>query len=159
VEVSPRIRVVKGNILTAHEGYIVHGCNAEGKMGAGVALQIRNKWPQAYASYRKAFTNGRLSLGSISGALVSDRLLVINAVTQPTWGRDRVCRVHYPCVHAAFASLVQMACVMPELERIPAIISFPLIGCGLAGGKWELVEPQILSAVPHYFELRLYLRG
>ena len=32
-----------GDLLAVPSGHIVHGCNAQGAMGAGVALAIRNK--------------------------------------------------------------------------------------------------------------------
>ena len=32
---------------------IMHGCNCLGVMGGGVALSIKNKWPEAFKAYKK----------------------------------------------------------------------------------------------------------
>lgn len=155
---DPRINVVKGNVLHAPCGYIIHGCNTSGRMGKGVALEIRKKWPKIYVSYLQAFNLGRLQLGSISGGLVAPQLCVINAVTQIGYGNDGHPRTHPPSIGAAFGAVVQMASVTPQLENVPMVISFPLIGCGLGGGDWKLVEPEILAAVPIGWKLNLYLK-
>jgi len=39
------MRVLKGDILTVKKGYVCHQVNIQGIMGAGLALQIKNKWP------------------------------------------------------------------------------------------------------------------
>ena len=36
------IQYKKGDLLSVTKGIIAHGCNAQGVMGSGVALQIKN---------------------------------------------------------------------------------------------------------------------
>jgi O-acetyl-ADP-ribose deacetylase (regulator of RNase III) len=36
-----------------------------------------------------------------------------------------------------------------EAEKLQATVHMPRIGCGLAGGKWESVEPLLLEAIPN----------
>ena len=43
---------IVGNILDAKADAILHQTNCKGVMGAGLALQIRNKYPDVYAKYR-----------------------------------------------------------------------------------------------------------
>ena len=45
------IEYIKGNILNATEGIIVQQVNCMGVMGAGLAKQIRDKWPSVYNRY------------------------------------------------------------------------------------------------------------
>ena len=50
------IKFVNGNILTFPERdedtIICHQVNCKGVMGAGLAKQIRDKWPDVYDRYR-----------------------------------------------------------------------------------------------------------
>ena len=39
------------NITEVTQGVIVHGCNAQGVMGSGVAKQLRAKYPEIYVDY------------------------------------------------------------------------------------------------------------
>ena len=57
-----------GDLLEAAEPVIVHGCNAQGSMGAGVARAIRDRYPAAYAAYRaahEAYLADRALLGDV----------------------------------------------------------------------------------------------
>lgn len=47
------INIVKGDLLDAREDIIAHQVNCMGSMGSGVALQIKEKWPQVYKWYKK----------------------------------------------------------------------------------------------------------
>lgn len=44
-----------GNLLNADELYIVHQVNNLGVMGAGLALQIKHKYPQVFIQYRNEY--------------------------------------------------------------------------------------------------------
>ncbi len=64
---------------------IPHIANNIGKMGAGVALAIKNKWPKAYNIYieeLKIFDNYRNSLGSINYIEVEKNIYVFNMIAQ-----------------------------------------------------------------------------
>jgi O-acetyl-ADP-ribose deacetylase (regulator of RNase III) len=44
--------VVDGDLLDQKTDVIAHQVNCLGVMGAGVALQIKNKWPEVYEGYK-----------------------------------------------------------------------------------------------------------
>lgn len=161
-EVDARIQVVRADIRTVVEGVVIHCCNDQGKMGAGVALAIRMKWPKAYEAYRRAYNSGRLTLSSTTGALVEPDLLIVNAVMQHGYGNDGTCRIIYPCIQHCFARIVDLVSKSrvnnSALREVPFLISFPLLGCGLAGGEWPRVQEQILLGTPPHWKLRLYLK-
>ena len=46
------IKYIKGDILDVTEGFIVQQVNCFGVMGAGLAKQIRDKWPSVYNRYQ-----------------------------------------------------------------------------------------------------------
>lgn len=142
------IKTVKGDLLTAR-GYIVHGCNAQGVMGSGVAKQIRAKWPKAYEHYKD-----RAVLGCNSYYKCDDETVIVNAVTQEYYGNDKFVYVDYRAMKDCF---MKLALVIP-MHDIPRVVNFPLIGCGLAGGKWEIVSKIIDEAIPDSIEKVLWLR-
>jgi O-acetyl-ADP-ribose deacetylase (regulator of RNase III) len=47
------IEFVTGNILAADVEAVVNPANAHGVMGAGLALQFKNKYPRMFAEYKR----------------------------------------------------------------------------------------------------------
>ena len=45
------LNIINDDLLNSPDRIIVHGCNAQGVMGAGVAKAIRTKYPEAYSNY------------------------------------------------------------------------------------------------------------
>ncbi len=111
------------------DGYIVHGCNAQGVMGSGVAAIIRAKYPVAYQTYMNQADTGYI-LGEVIPAIVEPNLVVVNAITQEFYGTDRV-HADYAAIEQAFKGTKHLASSgMIESKAI----HFPMIGGGLAGG-------------------------
>ena len=135
-----------GNLLSVQRGIIVHGCNAQGAMGAGVARAVRSQYPLAYEVYREEYEKNGLKVGDITSAIVArnaagaPELIIVNAITQEHFGTDRV-QVDYAAMSHCFDKVAVLA-RETELE-----VHFPLIGCGLAGGSWEQVAPRIERAL------------
>lgn len=134
-----------GNILNVKKGYIVHGCNAQGVMGSGLALQVKNQYPKVYKKYIEEYNENSLAVGGIIPVYVSDDLCIINAITQKYYGRDKdVVYVSYPGIISCMTKinrLVQTGSLVKELH-------FPLIGCGLANGDWKTIECIIDNNIP-----------
>lgn len=131
-----------GNLLDVRQGIIVHGCNAQGEMGAGVALAVRRKYEGAYLVYRKAYEQNQLKVGRIvpyhaTRDAGGTRLLIVNAITQEHYGTHKR-QVDYEGVYQCFERVAKLA-----RETGLHDIHFPLIGCGLAGGKWSIIAPII----------------
>lgn len=159
------ISVREGNLLSLQEGILVHGCNCLGVMGAGLALLIRNQWPQVFDVYQQVHERQGLKLGDVQAvchpgliphsqhaasviplfATATElplRLVVVNAMTQRGVRQlpgQKV--VNYDAVFAAFARIRLLA------KELSTPVHFPLIGCGLAGGRWDEVAPLIEAAL------------
>lgn len=133
----------KGNLLHVQKGIIVHGCNALGVMGSGVAYQVRQIWPGAYSVYRKEYERAGLKVGDVLPYRPRDGLVVANAITQEHFGRDPdTVYVDYDGVRACFEKIKVLALALD----LP--VHFPLIGCGLANGDWEIVSGIIDECIP-----------
>ena len=152
------IETVEGNVLSLCEGIIVHGCNCQGVMGSGIAKSIRDTYPDVYEAYRAHHRRVGLNLGDVvtvgnpkwlqnkqaarhlndTSEQLPERLIIVNALTQDEYGREagRV-YVDYDGLAAAFARVRVLA------RDTGLSVHFPLIGCGLANGKWEEVSDRI----------------
>ena len=126
----------KGDLLAGPEKYLINGCNAQGVMGSGIALQIKRKWPEAYEYYKYAYVNGGLELGTILTVDCDDKL-VIHCITQEFYGGDSN-RVYVD--YCAVKNYLRF--VNHNFKQHS--IAMPKIGCGLANGDWNIIE-QIIN--------------
>ena len=122
-----------GDILTSNADIICHQVNCNGVMGAGLAKQIRERYPKVYELYRNRC---RDSIGSLLGQnqyiLVDDNKWIANLFCQDGYGRDK----RYTDYGALTKSFTSLICDMGE-----CVIAIPYgIGCGLAGGDWNIVS-------------------
>lgn len=138
-----RIEYRKGNLLDVKEGVIIHGCNLQGVMGAGVAKAIKEKYPKCFDEYKKyLFLTESVTLGEFSTYEASPHLVIENLLTQINYGRDpRVRYVSYDAISYGFKALNKK-----HSETVP--FYFPKIGAGLGGGNWEVIEKIIESECP-----------
>lgn len=124
------------NILDVTSGVIVHGCNAQGTMGSGVAKQLRAKYPEIYDAYvvhlNKFRANAWNPLGSVNFVHVHSGLTVANAITQEFYGRDGRQYVSYAALRKALADVVAVA------DGITVHVPY-LIGAGLGGGSEQKI--------------------
>lgn len=65
----------QGNLVNCTETYLAHGCNCQGKMGKGVAKDVRTMFPKAYYDYLLALQKGGLHLGDV--IISDDKILAI----------------------------------------------------------------------------------
>jgi hypothetical protein len=83
------MKVIKGDLLQMAEDdefdAIVHGCNCFNAMGKGIALSIKNRWPEVYAADCKTTKGGRNKLGTYSFAIrcIDFRPSVLYAQSNP----------------------------------------------------------------------------
>ena len=122
---------------------IAHVCNDIGAWGAGFVLAISKRWPQPKAEYLKEKSQRSLALGTVSVIQVEPRIWVANMIAQ------RGIRTQDGEPPIRYAALRQcLGILAAEAQKLQATVHMPRIGCGLAGGKWEAVEPLIRVAIP-----------
>lgn len=142
---------IVGNALNAKTGVFIHGCNAQGVMGSGVAKTIKDKFPSAFNAYIEQHKNGGLKLGSYTIVEVRKDFWIANAITQKFYGREKSkVYIDYRAIEKAFSDVGAFA----KENNLPLL--FPLIGCGLGGGDWARVSNIIEDAVPKTVEKILY---
>lgn len=135
-----KINYIKGDLLSVTEGIIVHGCNAQGVMGSGVALAVRQKYPKVYEKYKQEIQLGFLGLGDVQLVKVKQNLFICNAITQEFYGRSNKLYVSYDAIRNVFLDVFAAA------EDGVYDVSTPKIGAGLGGGDWEVILKIIKEA-------------
>lgn len=138
----------QGDLLNCEENVIVHGCNSMGVMGSGVAALIRAKFPEAYREYKHCEKVYGLLLGSIQLVPTEDDKVIINAITQESYGRDNsVVYCDYEAIRKAFMSINYHVTALNL-----GSIAMPKIGAGLANGDWDIIssiiEEECVSVQP-----------
>ena len=123
-----------GDLLATPYPLIVHGCNAQGVMGSGVAKLIREKFPCAYEAYKTKFIAEGLKLGEVIFVPISNKIIA-NAITQEFYGRDGKCYVSYESINTAM-ELVNSYASKHEIAHV----ALPLIGAGYGGGSWKIIS-------------------
>ncbi|KWU23370.1 macro domain-containing protein [Burkholderia cenocepacia] len=159
--------------LLKQSGILVHGANCMGVQGSGVADLIRKKFPPAYRAYTHRYDVFGLQLGDIVAVAnpalrdaapqavrhirefdssIPHDVVVVNAMTQYDYGRNPDIRyADYHAIEAAFVR-VRMLALATGMQ-----VNFPLIGCGLANGKWTEVRPRIERALTDAVDGNLWL--
>jgi O-acetyl-ADP-ribose deacetylase (regulator of RNase III) len=147
--------VIYGDVLSHPTGLIVHGCNCQGIMGGGVALQVRQQFPTVYQAYMAAHSLEELYLGNVIPVEVAPFKIIVNAMTQIdcTGRRD----VDYEAIAKVFEKVVAMVRVIAVTTGRTLPIVFPQIGAGIAGGDWEIIKVIIDRTIPDDIEAILYM--
>ncbi|AXG66244.1 hypothetical protein SEA_ANNADREAMY_152 [Streptomyces phage Annadreamy] len=117
---------------------IAHVCNDKGGWGAGFVLALNKLSPkpeQEYRSWYKSHAFPFLPLGKTQSVRVSEDLWVYNMIAQHgTVSKLNPQPLSYEALEIALERLAA------EAEYMNATVHMPRIGCGLAGGKWDVVE-------------------
>lgn len=143
---------IKGNLLDIAEGVIAHGCNTLGVMGAGFAKQVKDRYPAAFREYKRAERDSGLRLGEVSFARVGPKLWIANVLTQSRiYGAKGEVLADMDAIEAGFQRVGEFA------ARQGVAVEMPLIGCGLAGGDWAVVEPRIQAGLAGQAPSRLWI--
>lgn len=137
-----KIQTKTGNLLHVTSGHIVHGCNAQGVMGSGVALGVKNTYPGAFENYLMHYKRNDLKLGVAYPYRVNGELMIWNAVTQQHYGSGKRF-TNYEAIATCFEQIEEFI----TSAGTPTEIHIPLIGSDRGGGKWEIVREIIEQTV------------
>jgi O-acetyl-ADP-ribose deacetylase (regulator of RNase III) len=120
---------------------IAHVCNDRGGWGKGFVLALSRRWPQPETAYRAWYREraaNDFALGAMQLVQVETYLWVANMIGQHgTHTGSNGPPVRYEAIDTALEILAERALALK------ASVHMSRIGCGLAGGRWEHVEPLI----------------
>lgn len=107
-------------------------------MGAGLALEFKQRFPEAFEDYRQACRRGELKPGTLHTFMLDDGRWIVNFPTKTRWKSPS--KLEY--IAAGLPALV-------DFVRLNAIesIAIPALGCGLGKLSWNTaVKPRIERA-------------
>lgn len=146
------LKIVKGNLLDSDCDIIVHQANCLGIMGAGIARQIKFRYPEVYEAdlnFKESLASKK-RLGKYSKAKVDDKI-VVNLYSQFGMGIEER-QTDYEAMKEGLVKLCENIKSVKEVK-----IGFPyVIGAGLAGGDPEYIK-QILNEVAKEYDRVFYL--
>lgn len=137
-----QIQYRSGDLIKSDEPVIAHGCNTKGAMGAGIAKQVAQTYPDVEIFYRKSCHDHNFPLGSVQPIWTRQKgveRLVINLATQIRPGADASAWG----IFLAFSNLAEQ-CNVLDIPRV----AIPRIGAGIGGLSWSRdVVPAIYEAM------------
>lgn len=130
---------------------IAHVCNDLGAWGAGFSGAISRRWNAPEQDYRAWYARSRrkdaltpFALGRSWFTPVGDGLHVVSMVAQHgTRSAKNPTPIRYDAL-AQCLNYVGREALLWGPEH-PTSVHMPRIGCGLAGGAWDRVEPLIVE--------------
>ena len=157
-----------GDLLDAPVDYICHQVNCQGRMGSGIAKQIKERWPIVYEQYMAGYNEHRkkveelcgqwesqidvseVLLGHLQQVKVSDKQTVINMFAQQYYGYDGR---RYTSYDAFWSCLGKIREEVPEGSSI----AFPdHIGSCRGGANWNVIRTMIAEALGNKYEVYIY---
>lgn len=129
------IKYIDGDLVRDSDEYevISHGCNCFNTMGAGIALQIKNKFPEAYEVDCRTKSGDLNKLGTITYT-TNTYPIVVNSYTQYSFGAYKIggMDLDYMAVKTCMQAI--------KKEFSGKKIGLPMIGSMLGGGNWEVTK-------------------
>ena len=144
---TDNIEIIEGNLLKMDFhglDYIAHSCNTHNVMGAGIALDIKHTYPEAYAADCHAMMEGDNKLGWYSFAWTDGTQSkgIYNMYTQSSIGQGR--QVNYEAFYNALYNVADHIEWQDKHDDKTSVFGLPYgISCGLAGGNPRIINSMI----------------
>ena len=157
------IQIINGDILDATEDIIAHQVNGIGVMGAGVAKQIKKKYPLVYRDYAR-FSRLKSAPKELLGTNLMlttdgsdihdftnanpDTKIISNLFGQAYISKQKP-QTDIVALEKALDDLFNFA----RLHKLSIALPFGIgcgLGCGLGGGNWVEVLKMIKSVADDY---------
>lgn len=123
---------------------IVHICNDIGGWGKGFVMAISKRWKEPEKKYREWYKfQDSFLLGQVQFVKVEDDIWIANLIGQHKINRDENGNVpiRYDAIKIGLKKVAQFA------KENKSSVHMPRIGCGLAGGTWNRIEPLIQESL------------
>lgn len=136
----------EGDVLTSSANIIAHQVNCRGVMGAGLAKQIRIKFPKVFAEYSvlcnrcKENDDAKMLLGVVQFVNVDSKIFA-NCFAQLNYNA-KIKQTQDKYFKECMVTLEKYA----REEGLTSVAIPYKMGCGLAGGNWDNeIYPIIMS--------------
>lgn len=149
------IRIKQGNILEVKKGIICHQVNCMGVMGGGLAMQIKKKYPNVFMAYHTLckLYNPETLIGTTQIVECDSNNIIVNVFGQKNHTGEKVLTDYYALLEAFTSLLMQVKA--GDFGKTNILMPYK-IGCGLAGGDWDIVYG-ILNGLSNYLKCDITL--
>ena len=155
-----KLQLLVGNFLEPRvkdpTAWVVHGhvVNDVGAFGAGVALQIADRWPEARQNYLDwGFQGQSFQMGNNNCFVVPNRKIMIVHMLAQHGLPSRTNK--QPLCYISLAKCLNK--LGNTAQSLNGEIHMPKVGCGLARGDWNQVAPMILELIPDDVPVSVYI--
>ena len=149
------IKEFNGDLIKSDEHVILHQVNCKGIMGAGIAKQIRDKYPEVFADYKEKCLayfcrlDGLTLLGTVLVSHTLDGHIICNLFAQDGFKS--------PGRHTDYEALQKCLTKVNDLFYRQTVALPYKMSCGLAGGDWNIVrkiiEDTLVDCEVHIYKL------
>lgn len=152
-----RLKTLSADITDVTTGVVVHGVNCQGVMGSGVALAIRQKWPDVFEDYTiavdvlKQMNNHRLLLGHCQSVKITEQLHVCNCFTQFYYGKDGQRYADLSAIEQSVSAAMHLA------KHLDLPFYIVKIGCGLGGLSWSREVEPLLEHLANKIDISVFV--
>lgn len=138
-----RIDLVNGDVTNVECDIILHQVNCKGVMGSGVAMAVRQKYPEVYYAYLNLTGShlGRteLLLGAVQTVNTHDGKTVANLFSQNNYG--------YGQLHTDYEAIKTGLTKLNNIAKGKTIALPYKMGSDRGGGSWDVVYGIIVTTL------------
>lgn len=131
--------IQSGDIFVTNADILVNPVNCVGVMGAGLALQFKNRFPDNYRVYRNWCQSGDATIGKLCFYKTNNNQIIINFPTKDHWRY----KSKYEYIEKGLITLQKYV-----NNIYVKSIAIPPLGCGLGGLEWDKVVKLIEQYPP-----------
>jgi len=140
------------NLLDFNLGAFIHSCNCFHTMGAGIAYQIKQKYPMLFkADVAHGRAGDHTRLGKFSWADLPDGKRGYNLYSQFNLGMEKR-QTNYEAMYKGLEA-IKMHLTLAPIENVGVPFN---MGCKLGGGSWRVVRA-ILDDIFEQGGINLYI--
>jgi len=127
------------NLFNTDTEAIVNTVNCVGVMGAGIALQFKNKYMDNFIAYKNACDKHLVVPGKMF-------IYETNYITNPKYIINFPTKRHWQCDSQIDDIEEGLYSLIKDIKHLDIkSITIPPLGCGLGGLNWDIVKPLIIS--------------
>jgi len=124
-----------GDILKATENIICHQTNCQGIMGGGLALQIRETYPNVFVPYENFCEQHDFNYEKLNGQIQLLKISNENKYIANCFSQRANYDTDYNAIEKCFEQIIKFA----KKEKMTICAPFNY-GCGIANGNWDIVK-------------------
>ena len=132
------IEIIKSDIFECKCDGIAHQVNCRGVWGAGLAKEIKKRFPRAFKVDSMTLVNNPKKLGTFNYAAPNEDQdkWIFNLAGQFNYGRSKV----YTDYNALYRSLESLKDFILKMNFVDFVLAIPSgMGAGLGGGDWNKI--------------------